>query len=112
MFKKIGLLLGIGFLLQGITGCSKEANTKASGTSKETKKIELSEPIDLPEAGTPELNYMSVADYNGDNKLDLIVGNFAGELAVKINSGTKEAPSFKAKENLKVNGENLKITHW
>ena len=119
MLRKLGLMLITCFVLLSITACSKKEEAKVSEDKvPETKSVkpkkltELSDPIQLPEAGKTELNYMSAADFNGDNVTDLVVGNFSGELAVKINSGTDKNPNFKAKENLKVNGEVLKIPHW
>ena len=112
MTEKFGLLLFAYFTMLAITGCSKEQNTKVSDTSSALKAIELAEAIDLPEAGEPELNYMTAADIDGNGTLDLVIGNFAGEIAVKINSGTKEKPSFKAKENLKADDQKLKVPHW
>lgn len=50
-----------------------------------------------------------VDDWNGDGRKDLIVGNFAGNIQMYLNSGTDAAPIFGSYYNLQVGGTDYDI---
>lgn len=52
------------------------------------------------------------ADYDGDGKADLLVGNFKGHIQLYKNVGTRTAPEFKDEGLLSVNGEPVLIHNW
>lgn len=53
-----------------------------------------------------------LADYDGDGKPDLIVGNFKGHFQLYRNTGTRAATEFKDEGLLSVNGEPVLIKNW
>jgi len=53
-----------------------------------------------------------LADYDGDGKPDLLVGNFKGHIQVYRNVGTRVTPEFKDEGLLSVNGEPVLIHNW
>lgn len=60
----------------------------------------------------PSLNLGSgstvcMADWNGDGKLDLFVGNSEGEVYVLLNEGTPKKPAFAKAEKLKAAGKTI-----
>lgn len=100
MFKKIMIVLNSLLMLNSSIALAQKS------------AIQLSEPVEIPVNGKPELYYASAADYNSDGNLDLIVGNFKGVLSVKLNFGTPSAPLFNPKINLKSNNKDIIIPHW
>ncbi|MFI5401409.1 MAG: hypothetical protein ACHQ1G_00515 [Planctomycetota bacterium] len=52
------------------------------------------------------------ADYDGDGKADLLVGNFKGHIQLYKNVGTRVAPEFKDEGLLSVGGEPVLIHNW
>jgi hypothetical protein len=52
------------------------------------------------------------ADYDGDGKPDLMVGNFQGHIQIYKNIGTRAAPEFEAAGLLHAGGEPVQIHNW
>lgn len=48
-----------------------------------------------------------MADWNGDGKLDLFVGNSSGDVYVMVNEGTPKKPAFSKAEKLKAAGKTV-----
>lgn len=51
---------------------------------------------------------VAVADWNGDGKLDLIIGNIDGDVFVVLNEGTPQKPVWGRAQPLKADGKNIK----
>ncbi len=52
------------------------------------------------------------ADFDGDKKPDLLVGNFKGNLQLYANTGEPTAPKFVAKGLLQADGADAHIENW
>jgi len=78
----------------------------------QNKDIKLSAAVELPALGNSQLHYLSAADFNGDKLVDLILGNFKGEITVRINEGTKERPVYRTEKKLKSDNKDILIEHW
>lgn len=52
------------------------------------------------------------ADFDGDKKPDLLVGNFKGHLQLYANTGEPTAPKFVAKGLLQADGADAHIENW
>lgn len=52
------------------------------------------------------------ADYDGDGKADLLVGNFKGHIQLYRNVGTRQMPEFEDEGLLSANGEPVLIHNW
>ena len=100
MLVKFFKFLSVSFIIQSF---ELMAQTSSSG---------LSVPITLPEIGTKELRSVSTADLNGDKLLDLIMGNYSGEIIISLNEGTAQKPKFIKEEKLKSKNKPIKIKHW
>ena len=81
------------------------------GCSK-SEEIIFAKSTELPEVGKTELHYISAVDYNGDKKIDLVVGNHSGEIAIRVNSGTNDSPVYKTEKNLQTGDRDILIPHW
>jgi hypothetical protein len=51
-------------------------------------------------------------DYDGDGKIDLLVGNFRGTVQLFRNVGTREAPVYEPKGLLQADGKDVTIPNW
>ncbi len=50
-----------------------------------------------------------LADWNGDGKLDLLIGNYYGYVILMLNEGSREKPIFGAPEKLQVEGKRIQV---
>ncbi len=94
---------------------------RADGTFEKGEVMKDSEGKNINVGGTwksdrdPDMDSLATAphawDVDGDGDLDLIVGNFAGHVILIPNEGTKEKPSFVAKNRrpLEAGGSTLKV---
>lgn len=67
-------------------------------------------PQVLKTAGGQQLNVgrasaVASADWNGDGKIDLLIGNIDGAVFVVLNKGTREKPVWSEPEKLKADGK-------
>jgi len=53
-----------------------------------------------------------VVDLNQDQKPDLLVGNFSGNVQVYLNVGTRTEPQYEDKGLLQVGGAPAKVPNW
>ena len=91
----------------------------ATTLAAQSPAIELEKPVRLKvgdafiDSGR-HIGYSSpvLRDYDGDGKLDLLVGNFRGHIQLFKNVGTAKAPSYEEGGLLEVNGKPLKINNW
>ncbi len=51
-------------------------------------------------------------DYDGDGRIDLIVGAFVGKLQLFRNTGSATIPEFGAGSFLQADGEDIEISNW
>ena len=84
-----------------------------------TAAQELEKPVRLEAGGTviDTGKYIAhagplFADYDGDGKADLLVGNFKGHIQLYKNVGTRTAPAFEEQGLLSVDGEPVLIHNW
>ncbi|MHC4777438.1 MAG: hypothetical protein ACYTFG_02545 [Planctomycetota bacterium] len=76
---------------------------------------ELAEGVKVEAGGAPisaEIGHLVpvVADWNGDGKKDLIVGQFkSGKIRLYTNVGTDSAPKFDDFEYMKAGGEEISL---
>jgi hypothetical protein len=50
-------------------------------------------------------------DWNGDGKLDLLIGDIAGHVHIMLNEGTAQALAFGKPQKLSVEGEPIRVPH-
>jgi hypothetical protein len=64
----------------------------------------------IPEAAAKDRSASapSLADWDGDGDLDILVGNIAGNVSLLENVGTKTAPRFEARVKLEAGGRPLR----
>ena len=53
-----------------------------------------------------------LADYDGDGKQDLLVGNFRGHVQLYKNVGSNQEPKFTSDGLLKAQGQTVRIHNW
>lgn len=76
-------------------------------------KIELQNSILLdPLIGKQQLLGPDLADLNGDSQLELIVGNYAGNIFSIKNASTVENPLFKNEQAITADSQPIKLNHW
>lgn len=73
---------------------------------------ELADPVLFPAVGKAELLGPTLTDYDGDGQLDLVLGNYGGQLFLRPNGGSKSEPEFKRQEALKTAQGEIKLKHW
>lgn len=99
-------------ILAAAAGLGLAAAALASGTAgpavlrPPAALLDGKDPIDV-EVGHATPN---VADWDGDGKRDLLVGQFGGgKLRVYLNKGTNEAPRFKGFTFVKAGGKDATV---
>ena len=72
----------------------------------------LREPVRLEAIGPHDVLAPCLTDVNGDGKLDVLAGNFAGQLLLRLNEGSKTKPCFKSEQALQSGGRDVVLEHW
>lgn len=105
MFRRLAIA---GALMCGVgIAHAEDATTPSSKTFHEPSRVLVAgEPIDV------EIGHAAphIADWNGDGKNDLLVGQFGeGKLRIYLNEGTANEPKYTTYSYFKADGEDAKV---
>ncbi|MEM7014972.1 MAG: VCBS repeat-containing protein [Verrucomicrobiota bacterium] len=73
-------------------------------------KFGQAERLQVPELN--ELEGPELVDYDGDGVLDILSGNYGGNIIFRKNTGSNSAPTFAKPVKLQRGGEDIKLKHW
>lgn len=74
--------------------------------------LQFTAPAKHPTLTVKELEGPTLVDYDADGKIDLISGNYNGNIIFRKNTGTNAAPVYAAPTKLKSAGEVIAVNHW
>ena len=82
-----------------------------AGEDGKSTTIKLEDPVRLngPAKGVYGID---LADMNGDGKLDLVGGDYSGNIYLGLNTGSKTAPAFAAHKKLQADQKPIQLSHW
>ena len=81
-----------------------------SGAAAAELKFGVPEPLQVPKL--TELEGPDVVDFDGDGVLDLLSGNYAGNIIFRRNTGTNAEPKYADPVKLQRAGKDIKLKHW
>jgi hypothetical protein len=79
---------------------------KGKFAGKQTLKDKTRKPIKIERAST-----VFAVDWNGDGKLDLLIGDVEGRVHLMTNEGTSTGYAFGKSQELTVDGTPIRVTH-
>lgn len=100
----IALLLPLSASLQADETKSPAATSAKVPTFKAPEQLVIDQK---------ELEGPTLTDFDGDGLMDIISGNYGGNLFFRKNIGTKRAPKFAPKKKLTLDATTeIKLNHW
>ena len=83
-----------------------------SGLSVEAGEVSFKAPQELSLPGFGELEGPELVDFDGDGVLDLLSGNYEGNVIFRKNSGSNAAPVWSEPVKLQRGGKTIELRHW